>query len=57
MSGRSPVRGLTLHDTASYTHEMLRSLEKLAVQQNQPRLAELLRAAAVEADRLEKESR
>ena len=51
----SAVPGITLRDTTLYTKEMLVSLERIAAQQNQARLAELLRAAALEAERLAKD--
>jgi hypothetical protein len=51
----SAVPGISLHDTTLYTKEMLVSLERIASLQQQTRLAELLRAAASEAERLAKD--
>ncbi len=36
-------------ETARYTQQMLESLQKIAIQQNQPLLAHLLQLAAMEA--------
>lgn len=44
-----PSAGLSPIETARYTLEMVRSLQKLAVQQDQTLLAHLLGLAAVEA--------
>lgn len=49
---RSGVAVLAPHETALYSHDMLQALKTIAVRQRQLRLAELLDAAAQEADRL-----
>ena len=45
----TPMSPLKPHETARYTREMLDSLRKIALQQDQRLLAHLLELAAVEA--------
>jgi len=49
LPGESRLSG---QETAKYTKDLLAGLEEIAVRQRQHRLVELLKAAAVEADRL-----
>lgn len=46
------IEGLTSSQTAEYTQDMLDSLKKIAVRQQQAMLATLLEAASIEAGRI-----
>jgi hypothetical protein len=52
---KSPTR-LSAKETIGYTKDLLEGLRRMATQQNHNRLAELLDAAAAEADRLMQQS-
>jgi hypothetical protein len=47
--GRNPPASMGPKETAAYTKEMLDSLRRIALQQNQHLLAHLLELAALEA--------
>jgi hypothetical protein len=46
---RGGARAPNFYETAAYTHDLLKSLERLAADQGQTRLVQLIAAAAAEA--------